>query len=432
MSAVLAPERPWYAVCGRDEFGASLPVSEERRTEREVRERLQDLEREMRRCEAEMIATLAEADGTGSFRLDGHRTLRQWAGATARWSDAELRDRVRTVRLVRDVPEVLQELRAGRVGIAQIREIARLRANPRCGDQVIEAAPKLIEHAENEPFFEFRVISRRWESLRDEDGAHKSHEAAHAGRRVGMSEMDTTFHMAAQWGAVQGSSIREILERFERAEFDAEWDELRARCGDDANVSMLERTAMQRRADAMYAIFLAAASTPPDAQRPEPVVNIVVDQLTFEEHVKAATSGTTPKSPDPTDFTRRCETLAGVPVDPFTALAAAAVGHVRRVVMNAKSVVIDMGRTQRLYRGSARLAALLQGVRCTWPGCGRSTRIHIDHVDEWQDDGATDQANAGRECNPHNLIKSTGYRVTRDEQGRWHTYRPDGSEIVPV
>ena len=121
-----------------------------------------------------------------------------------------------------------------------------------------------------------------------------------------------------------------------------------------------------------------------------------------------------------------------MPVDPFTALAAAVTGHVRRVVMDAKSVVIDMSRTQRLYRGSARIAALLQGLRCTWPGCGRSTRIHIDHIDEWHDDGVTDQANAGRECNPHNQFKSTGYHVYRDEHGRWHTYRPDGTEIAAV
>ena len=154
-----------------------------------------------------------------------------------------------------------------------------------------EAAETLIEHAENMPFFEFRVVSRRWESIRDEDGAHKSHEAAHAGRRVGTAQLDTTFHMTAQWGAVQGAGIGEVLERYERAEFDAEWADLRARVGDDASVSMLERTATQRRADAIHAIFMAAASTPADAQRPEPVVNIVVDQRTFEEHVERGRVG---------------------------------------------------------------------------------------------------------------------------------------------
>ncbi len=310
--------------------------------------------------------------------------------------------------------------------------LPRIRANPRCGDRVIEAAPALIEHAENLPFFEFRVIARRWESLNDEDGAHKGHEAAHAGRRASTARLDHTFHLVAQFGAIQGAAISEILERFERAEFAAEWDELRARFGDDAKPSMLDRTAMQRHADAMYAIFLAAASTSPDAQRPEPVVNIIVDRQTFEDHIAAAAAGTRPRPPDPGDVSRRCETDSGVIVDPFTVVAAAIVGYVRRVVMDSDGVVIDLGRKQRLYRGSARIAALLQGLRCTWPGCGRTTRIHIDHLDDWQYLGPTSQPNAGRECSPHNLFKSRGYRVHRDARGRWHTFRPDGTEITPI
>lgn len=44
-----------------------------------------------------------------------------------------------------------------------------------------------------------------------------------------------------------------------KAEFDAEWDELRARLGDDACPGLLERSERQRRADALVAIFQAAA-----------------------------------------------------------------------------------------------------------------------------------------------------------------------------
>ena len=182
----------------------------------------------------------------------------------------------------------------------------------------------------------------------------------------------------------------------------------------------------------MHAIFLAAASTPPDAQRPEPVVNIIIDRQTFEDHLAAAATGTPPHPPEPGDVDRRSETDTGVHLDPFTVVAAAVVGYVRRVVMDSNGVVIDLGRKQRLYRGSARTAALLQGLRCTWPGCGRTTRIHIDHTDDWQRLGRTDQSNAGRECSPHNVFKNRGYRVHRDTRGRWHTYRPDGTEITPI
>lgn len=103
--------------------------------------------------------------------------------------------------------------------------------------------------------------------------------------------MDDTFHLAAQFGVVQGAAIAEILRRYEQAAFDAEWDELRSRVGDDACTSMLERTNSQRRADALHAIFQAAASPPMGAHAPEPVVNIIAHQQTFQTHWRAATTG---------------------------------------------------------------------------------------------------------------------------------------------
>ena len=87
-----------------------------------------------------------------------------------------------------------------------------------------------------------------------------------------------------------------------------------------------------------------------------------------------------------------------------------------------------LGRKQRLFTGSAREAALLQGTRCFWPGCGRP-RTHIDHTIDWQHHGPTDPANAGPGCPRHNRHKNHGYTVWRDEHGRWHTIRPDDTEI---
>jgi hypothetical protein len=43
--------------------------------------------------------------------------------------------------------------------------------------------------------------------------------------------------------------------------------------------------------------------------------------------------------------------------------------HIRRVVYDAESVVIDMGRRSRLFTGSAREAALILAEQCEWTGC---------------------------------------------------------------
>ncbi len=223
----------------------------------------------------------------------------------------------------------------------------------------------------------------------------------------------------------------EILSRFEDAEFSAEWETVRARFGDDACPAMLERTAGQRRFDALRAIFQRAASTAPGSRAPEPVVNLVMDYDSYEAWL-ARMTGEDPDAPFPDPAAvddRRCETVDGVQVDPAAAVMASLVGHVRRVVINRAGVVIELGRRSRLFTGSAREAAKLQGARCFWPGCGRP-RTHIDHTVEWALDGLTDPANAGPGCARHNIHKNTGYTVWRDAEGRWHTQRPDGTEIT--
>ena len=130
---------------------------------------------------------------------------------------------------------------------------------------------------------------------------------------------------------------------------------------------------------------------------------------------------------------QRCRTTNGVPLDPADAVAASLVGRVRRVLLGADGVIIDLGRRSRTFTGSARDAALLQAAldgdgRCLWPGCGLH-RCQIDHTHDWPHGGPTDLRNAGPLCPRHNRWKTRGYRCWRDPTGAWHTYRPDGTEI---
>ena len=224
-----------------------------------------------------------------------------------------------------------------------------------------------------------------------------------------------------------------MFDRFAQAEFEAEWDELRARLGDDACPGMLERTEAQRRADALAAIFERAAAADPAAKDPEPVVNIVIDQAVYEAQLAAMAAG------DRAELRRRRPGPSTLPhhqrraVDPADAVTASLVGHVRRVVLGPDGVIIDLGRRSRTFTGSARDAALLQAAldgdgRCLWPGCGLH-RCQIDHTHDWRHGGGTGVRNAGPLCPRHNRWKTRGYRTWRDPTGAWHTYRPDGTEI---
>ncbi len=395
---------------------------------------MQQLERLDRRIEHAIASVVAEVDRRGAWAIDGHRGVRGWCQATVNWSGAETTHRIRTVQLLSDLDGVAEALAAGAVGVAQVRELARARANPRCGEQLADCADIMLENAQTLRFDEFRLLVDRWEALADADGAHRSHEQTHAARHASIERVGDGYTIDGECGVAQGATMRKILERFCEAEFQADWDEARGRLGEGATPSDLARTSAQRRMDALHAIFMAAAGAPPGGKAPEPVVDIVVDQATFEAALTAMATGTSlddcmPPVGDPTR--RRCETIDGRLVDPCDAVVAALLGHVRRVVFGSASCTINLGVASRLFRGASRLAVWLQGTRCLWPGCGRH-HCEIDHTRSWHDHGHTNADNGGPTCGHHNRWKTRGYHTWRDPDGRWHTYRPDGTEIRPI
>ena len=53
------------------------------------------------------------------------------------------------------------------------------------------------------------------------------------------------------------------------------------------------------------------------------------------------------------------------------------------------------------------------------------------HVLEWYaDQGPTSLDNSGLLCERHHTKVHHGFRIQRDPDGTWHTYRPDGTEIL--
>ncbi len=234
-------------------------------------------------------------------------------------------------------------------------------------------------------------------------------------------------------GVAAGAVIEEIFDRFCDTEFHADWDTGVARFGDRMNPALLERSHAQRRFDALLAIFNAAAASAGATGTVGPLVNVIVDQTTFEHHL-ATLAGAQVEPLDPATVTdRRCETSTGHQLDPADVLAAALCGHVRRVVLDSAGVVIDLGRRSRLFTGAARDAVLLGDRWCLWPGCDlRSGRCQTDHTQPWSTDGPTRPGNGAPVCARHNRWKQHGYQTWRAPTGHWHTYRPDGTEIAQL
>jgi Arc/MetJ family transcription regulator len=395
---------------------------------------LQALEREARALEARITATIAAAEHAVAFAEDGHSTVAGWCRAWTQWSTTETTARVRTARLGHREPTVTQSLTDGVLGVGYARELGRASANPRCGNQLGRVLPLLLEHARQLSFEEFRLVVRRWEMLADSDGTHRDRDTTRAARSASLIETADGFLLRASCNHASGAALKEIFDRFIDDEWHADWNTACAEHGNNAAPGNLPRTDPQRRFDALAAIFLRAATAPPDGQQPEPLVNLVIDTITLERLLHpndAGDGGSGGQRPDDPRWWRS-ETTDGTPVPPDDVIAAMIWGRVRRVVIDTTDgTILDVGRRRRLFTGRARDAVLLASTRCTWPGCRRpSSRSQADHRTEHQHGGATDIGNGDACCAKHNRFKSRArITVSRDEHGYLHHWRPDGTEI---
>ncbi|MFP5487149.1 MAG: DUF222 domain-containing protein, partial [Acidimicrobiia bacterium] len=400
----------------------------------ELDAKVRELDVAGRRVEAAIVGATELAERTGHFQGDGHRSPSSWLMATTNCTRGEATARVRTARMTRRLVHVAQEFIAGRVGVSQVRELARLAANPRVADQLPDSEDVLLDAAQCLEFADFRVVTARWEQLADADGSEQRHERAHDERNARCDFDGVVFRFETAHGVIQGTSIRNVFDAFCQAEFDRDWQWVKETYGDEANGSLLPRTAKQRRADASVAMVLAAASAGAgDGRSIDATVNLVVDQEQLEAGITAEATGE-PVAVDPSTVRdRRCETTDGVPVSLRQMVAAALVGRIRTIVVDGAGVIVAAGRKRKLFTGALREAIQAIDPTCGWLGCNLRAQIAaIDHLVPRSRGGPTDASNAKIMCDRHNIFKHTsGYTVERLDDGTILITRPDGTHLRP-
>ena len=107
-------------------------------------------------------------------------------------------------------------------------------------------------------------------------------------------------------------------------------------------------------------------------------------------------------------------------------------GTISRVVFGPDAHRLDYGRTPAPPQGPA---ASLRGVGgggvLRFAGCDAPAHwCDVHHLIHWADGGDTSLENSGLLCERHHTKVHHGFRIVRDADGRWHTYRPDGTEIL--
>jgi len=417
---------------------------------------IERLELAARALDARRLAARAAAEQRRTPALDGHRSMRAYLRATCNQPSRVALDEVRRARICRDFPQIGEGLMAGRIGVGQIDELVLIQRNVRAERYLDDAAvDTLLEHAEHLPSRSLSAVVDRWLMWVDPDGAWRDQTDSIDHRSAHVVAANGEVTISATGGdALTAEAMRNIFAHFVEVEFLNDCEARPAEHGDRADEVALPRTDGQRRFDALVAIFQRAhVAAAAGGKIPDPVVNIVCDQRTL--HDLLGRTGITLADgqtldldmltrnqidavlaefvSDPaTMLTRRCETSSGQQVAPQLLVQALLTAHVRRVVLDANSTVIDLGERKRLFTGNARLAATLLERYCRHPGCEvPADRCQIDHDISHSTGGRTDQSNSGPACGPHNRHKySHRWRTRRADNGRTYSIRDDGTLLL--
>ena len=97
-------------------------------------------------------------------------------------------------------------------------------------------------------------------------------------------------------------------------------------------------------------------------------------------------------------------------------------GQIQRVVLSPESVVLDVGRAQRLVTPAIRTALEVRDGGCVIPGCDRpSGWCEAHHIQHWSAGGETSLQNLVLACSRHHHdIHHDTWRVRIDDTGHVH------------
>ncbi len=381
-------------------------------------------------ADAAAVDAARELDQAGHEAAAGFFTAAGWMRHHLQLSSSESRVRMQIVRLYNTLPAWEHAARTGDLGVEQARLAARTFARTAIRQAFIDQSDRLLDDAINQPFRRFEQLLANLRALADPDTSRHEAVRRHQSRRLTLRrEPDGTWRLTARFGDLQGAEINEILAHHNDAEWRTDWHHARQHHGDtaDIGVDQLDRTDPQRRADALHQALLAAAGNPGEGTQPLPTLNVLIDWDTF-------TTELTGGEHDPARYRDVvCRTQGGDPIPIAEASTMALFAHLRRVVLDSASTVIDLGRRSRLFTGAARDAVMLTHQTCIWFGCEAPIRrTQADHHIEWlRHHGRSDPHNGGPLCGPHNRLKHRHrYHIVRRPDGEYDITHPDGTPLT--
>ncbi len=365
------------------------------------------LVRARNRIDAELARGVRVADLTQAPELDGLKTMRSWLRGHARLSPAAAAQVIRNGRTLEQLPAVAAACSAGAITAEQVSVLATV-VSPEnvaaAAEQGVDLAGVdvvLAETAANRQHVHLGRVVHHYVSRLNPDGTEPDPTELRSLRMA--KHFDGGLSGAFDLDPVGGEKVQSVLESFVQADRPA---------GD-------RRTRSQQLGDALvqWADVTLASGTAPILRtvKPHVIAMINVDDLA-----------------DPATVPGAASLGFGAMISAARARWLACDGTISRVVMGPDGQVLDHGRGKRIVPPGLRRAVELQDRHCVFAACEAPTHwCDVHHVQEWVlDEGETSLENSALLCERHHTKVHHGFRVERQPDGRWRTWRPDGTEIV--
>jgi hypothetical protein len=370
-------------------------------------ERLSELLRESNRMAAEIVRTVRACQTAGAAEFDGLKTMPSWLRGHAHLSHRAAKEIVDTGRALEHLPAVAAAFADGQLTGAQAGLAAQVATPARLAEAaaanvdlaVIDAA--LAAVAVGEPHDRLVAVVRYYREALDPDGPEPD---PTEGRRLSFARhLDGSGDFRGHLDPIGLEKLQAALESLVQA----------GRTKGDL------RTRAQRLGDALVQLSdlaLASGELPIcRTAKPHVIVTIDLDDLT----------DTT--SPNP----GAAATGFGQTWSASRARWAACDAQIRRLLLDPDGQPLDVGRDKRVVPPHLRRAVEHRDGHCVFAGCQAPTWwCDTHHLLEWILGGETSLENSALLCERHHTKAHHGFRVERDPGGRWHTYRPDGTEIL--
>ena len=365
------------------------------------------LVRAANQIQAELARTARQAEVTQAPEHDGLKSMASWLRGHCRLSTAAANQIVRNGRVLRQLPAVAAAWADGVVSAEQVAVIAAV-VKP---ENVAAAAEQGVDLAQIDVVLAETAATRQHEHLGrvvhhylsrlDPDGTEPDPTGPRALSIAKHSDGSVTFR--GELDAVGGEKFQAVLESFVQADRPAGDLRNRAQQLGDGLVQWADVTLASGKAPILRSV------------KPQVIAMIHVDDLA-----------------DPATGPGAATTGFGAVISAARARWLACDGNVSRVVMGPEGQVLDHGRSKRIVPAGLRRAVEVQDRHCVFAGCEAPTHwCDVHHVLEWVlDEGETSLENSALLCERHHTKVHHGFRVERPPDGRWRTYRPDGTEIV--